>query len=171
MTTGKRVTATNVAPCCENCGRELGAGETVFVWRRQGRSMIGTGWPMARGCEECAEDAYHRDQQGRQISIRAILRRGAQPSIRTTECYGCERPIAVITDTRYAGPYTRRIYCSSACREAESTARRERDAIGGREKVCEACGEYFGGTRSDAKTCSLACRQKMHRERRKKETA
>jgi hypothetical protein len=33
--------------------------------------------------------------------------------------------------------------------------------------VCEICGEEFTASRRDAKTCSVGCKQKVYRQRKK----
>lgn len=40
--------------------------------------------------------------------------------------------------------------------------------IGGdKQKVCEVCGEEFIASRRDAKTCSVGCKQKAYRRRKR----
>ena len=61
-----------------------------------------------------------------------------------------------------------RAFCSDRCRWTyHNGQRRARLAVRRGKKVCEVCGAQFTPTRSDAKTCSRACRQKKYRELRK----
>jgi predicted nucleic acid-binding Zn ribbon protein len=54
-------------------------------------------------------------------------------------------------------------FCSNRCRYRYHSARRSERTAASREKVCEACGVAFRATRSDAKTCSPKCRQRLKR--------
>jgi len=91
--------------------------------------------------------------------------RGKPMTVRSAECHGCGRPLAVVTESEYRTPYRKIAYCSEACRDdRRERAKRERAALD--RKVCEACGEPFEPTRSDAKTCSPACRQRLYRLRK-----
>jgi hypothetical protein len=38
---------------------------------------------------------------------------------------------------------------------------------GGRQKICEICGENFTASRRDARTCSFGCKQEASRQRKK----
>jgi hypothetical protein len=38
-------------------------------------------------------------------------------------------------------------------------------SVTAKRKTCETCGSKFTATRSDAKTCSAACKQRVHRVR------
>jgi hypothetical protein len=38
---------------------------------------------------------------------------------------------------------------------------------GDRQEVCEICGEKFTASRRNAKTCSVGCKQKAYRQRKK----
>jgi predicted nucleic acid-binding Zn ribbon protein len=54
--------------------------------------------------------------------------------------------------------------CSETCdRKAASEARRKRRAWRRGKKICQTCGERFEPTRTDAKYCSAACRQRAYR--------
>jgi hypothetical protein len=145
---------------CENCNAELGERDPVFVWyaRQNGDVPGGASYHARRGCRDCFEEAATADFQNQPFGLRAAMRMlsGEQPHARQTWCERCERTVIVVTLTKYPGEdYERVIYCSAACRDARP----------GREKVCEVCGEEFTA-RSDAKTCSSACRQKAYRQRR-----
>jgi hypothetical protein len=74
------------------------------------------------------------------------------------DCYQCGRRFHY--DVR-----ARRIYCSHIC-AARSKAQSYRDAHRpDNARVCAVCGQPFTPPRSDAKTCSNACRQKAYRDR------
>jgi ssDNA-binding Zn-finger/Zn-ribbon topoisomerase 1 len=52
-----------------------------------------------------------------------------------------------------------------ACGACTARAWRARNRI--KHRICEWCGAEFITTRKDAKTCSPACRQKLHRAPRR----
>jgi putative metallohydrolase (TIGR04338 family) len=56
-------------------------------------------------------------------------------------------------------------FCSDACRWKYHSLKRSAATAAGREKICEACGVEFTAGRSDAKTCSPTCRQRLKRSR------
>ena len=56
-------------------------------------------------------------------------------------------------------------FCSDGCRWTFHNHQRHKRSAAARVKVCEVCGETFTPSRSDAKTCSDACRQKAYRQR------
>lgn len=56
-------------------------------------------------------------------------------------------------------------FCSDRCRWTHHNRRRRENTEANRQKVCEACGSAFVAKRSDARTCSAACRQKARRRR------
>jgi hypothetical protein len=145
---------------CPNCNAPLGERGPVVVWYREseGGPVGGVGYRQVRGCAACMDEGYHAERRRRGLTIRAFLRHltREEPHVRETECYGCMRPVFVITDTKHTTPYTRPIYCSKECRDAPVAVL----------KRCESCGKRFTPTRSDAKTCSSACRQRAYRARR-----
>ena len=129
---------------CAKCERELTPNEPV--WRAQmslGRSMFGAGWysavaPYCKGCRP----KYRQFQE------------------RPKPCCGCGRPV------RNEWNAIRRRYtsCSEACsrRVGHYRARMLRaEAPGWRE--CAGCGSDFDPARTDAKFCSVACKQKAYR--------
>jgi predicted nucleic acid-binding Zn ribbon protein len=60
---------------------------------------------------------------------------------------------------------SRQAFCSDRCRWTYHNRLRHERGAGDREKVCESCGAAFTAKRADARTCSPACRQKLHRTR------
>ena len=151
---------------CDYCDRELTLSDAVVIWRRRERSDLGNGYIQTRGCEDCVEEALKEEFDRRGFSLRLALRlwRGNRIHAREAECHHCGRTIFFLTETKYDTPYTRRAYCSDFCRDASRELVRQQSAS--RQRLsCEVCGEPFLPTRSDAKTCGNACRQKAYRQR------
>lgn len=73
------------------------------------------------------------------------------------QCSGahCSRAVVFLDQKP---PARKRVFCSQECRASGTRAQPQ-------QKTCEVCGEPFTATRSDAKTCSPACRQKAYRQR------
>src|SRR5215212_239020 len=75
------------------------------------------------------------------------------------------------TDTRCLecgmalSPGGSRTFCSDGCRWTYHNRERRRRTAADREKTCEVCSKEFVAKRSDAKTCSARCRQKLRRQR------
>jgi len=137
--------AQETATCCANCQRGLGPDEPV--WRTSismGRSFFG-GWrtTVAPVCGECRWDS----------------RNYGSPS----PCEGCGRPVYNERNSRVRFL----TFCCERCRRRAQAAwaceqrRRARST-----RRCEMCGETFELTRTDAKFCSDACRQRAYRQRR-----
>jgi hypothetical protein len=79
-------------------------------------------------------------------------------------CASCGRPMRVRLKRWH--PYLAEQVCCSDCARKLANARaRTRRRVQHEQEVCEACGKSFVPKRSDAKTCSNACRQRLHRER------
>jgi hypothetical protein len=149
---------------CENCNAALGRYDGCIVWyqQRQGDLNYSVGYVAVRGCAACAEEGLNAELRSRPFSLGAALRvlsGKKEPYVRDTYCERCGRAIVFVTLTKYSGPYQRIAYCSEACREAKVYAP---------EKVCEVCGTAFTPNRRDAKTCSVACKQKAYRQRKAK---
>ncbi len=147
---------------CENCQRELASEDAVIIWYRQRQDIIGVGYAQTRGCESCVDEAINAEHANRGFSVRAALRllRGEPPiTVRGSWCDRCKRVVYIVTATPYKDAYyVRSTYCSDHCRAVERTARQQ--------IACEVCGASFTPKRSDAKTCSSACRQRAYRSRR-----
>lgn len=76
-------------------------------------------------------------------------------TVNDTRCRECEMKLGA-----------RQAFCSDRCRWTfHNRQRSQRTAAGRKMKTCEACGKGFVPRRSDARTCSSACRQKLHRLR------
>jgi hypothetical protein len=94
-----------------------------------------------------------------------LLGRGEQRgllTVREIPCPGCQR-------TMVFGGFCRTIpACSDRCATlAHGARRRARLEAARADRVCEQCGATFDPPRSDARTCSPACRQKAYRARRR----
>ncbi len=78
-------------------------------------------------------------------------------------CEGCGRTVYKARDN----VRRRYVVCCESCRRAcYNRVRRERRAARASGKVCEVCAKVFTTKRSDAKTCSPACKQKAYRRRK-----
>ncbi len=81
---------------------------------------------------------------------------------RSAPCEGCGREIGWARRWWWGYASNPGVWvCSPECRR-ERDARRRR--IEPKPKVCEVCGETFTPKRSDARTCSDRCRQRLRRE-------
>src|SRR5215212_2878966 len=151
---------------CDNCDAELNPSDMVLVWRSQRNSTLGPSSVQARGCEGCIDAALKEEfaQRGASVSFALRSLRGEPLHLRETECHYCGRKMVFVTETKYNTPYTRRAYCSDACRDA-SGERVKRERAARHRVVCEVCATLFISTRNDARTCSPACRQKAYRQR------
>lgn len=70
-----------------------------------------------------------------------------------TACLSCGQNLAT----------NRARFCSDTCRYTYHNRLRRKRSEAERNKVCEACRTKFTATRSDAKTCSARCRQRLKR--------
>src|SRR4051812_4915357 len=142
--------------------------------RRRGRELAGT----AARCFKCDVP----------LTETVVLRRLSSDEFRgwrtMPHCEACLPNLA--RDTRYepskpcdggcgrmvirkrAGYLRQHVYCSERCNTAiyGREAKERRAEARGYERSCEICGKAFIPTRSDARTCSSACRQKAYRSRR-----
>lgn len=145
---------------CDNCQWELEPRDPVVVWHKQRRADIGSGYLQVRGCMQCADAAINEEYAARGFGLRRAVRviSGETLHVRHTQCAHCGREIIVATETKYKGDYTRVVYCSDDCRDTHKM----RQPI-----TCKVCRKSFIPSRSDAKTCSPACKQKAYRLRRR----
>jgi hypothetical protein len=156
---------------CGECGQDLPPGR-AYLYNESGRGFlggrsVGNPYPVCPGCATYREsgtrsdgstwvsDWAHYDSHGVGMSWGAW---------HEEPCGGCDRPL-------YVGVHRRRgvhFYCSEVCRH-EGRRKREREARAVSSEVhhptCTVCGQTFTAARSDAKTCSNACRQKAYRDR------
>jgi hypothetical protein len=80
------------------------------------------------------------------------------------ECEGCGRPVY---EHRKQPRRKVRVFCCENCAEKlarESLIQARANRVRS-ERQCDECGETFTPDRSDAKFCSVACKQKAYRKR------
>ena len=135
---------------CARCGEELGS-RPAYRARKYGED------PFAMMCVECAPE-WLTSRRGKPMKI--------IPAVDVYEwpCAGCNRPVVFGLS---GGQYRTRVYCSDECRKTYAKQRRKSARSEAWEKTCEVCDSEFVAKRSDAKTCSPACRQKAYRNRLK----
>jgi hypothetical protein len=133
--------AAATASHCAKCGRALAPGEPVWRFRMTHYALFGWSHTVAPLCEQCKGGRWYR---------------GAK------ECEGCGRPVHNQMDRVQRG----RTLCSSACRiKAVSAAARSYRRHARGTKVCDSCAETFEPSRTDARFCSIACKQRAYRKR------
>jgi hypothetical protein len=131
---------------CAKCGEEISP--------RPAYRVSEYGAPFVMMCDECAPEWL---VSGRGKPARTI----PEVNVHRWDCAGCGRQVVFGMSPHQ---YRKRVYCSDECREAYArTAKHKRSAP--HECSCEVCGTEFVAKRSDAKTCSPACRQKAYRRR------
>ncbi len=136
------------ASSCGRCGAELTGTVCRLEQRYMVRQKFGP-WGPVPVCRSCFE---HRC--GHMVSPWAFT----APS----SCEACGRP--VVSRERRNRLY---IYCSERCaRRLYNRHRSEKRARARRSTCCSACGEQMSPSRSDARYCSNACRQRAYRERK-----
>ena len=146
--------ARQAAQECARCGG--GIGDVVYRVRRLVGYFFGKPvYGLMPVCEPCAP-AYivRRDR-------RAYTTPDGYYRQRRVHCDSCKRVVvygAADHDLR------KRIFCSERCRWTYHNEQRSEAASVSREKTCEVCGADFTATRTDAKTCSPACKQKAYRQ-------
>jgi hypothetical protein len=115
-----------------------------------------------RAADADAQRAVRRVREGYRPSLYGVLGSalGAQPSALSTAGRATSRPRERRASRRVAARSPGR----SDPDEPEPPPRRRTSSI--TVARCGGCGETFEPTRSDAKTCSSACRQRVHRRRR-----
>lgn len=138
---------------CWLCDGPLGRHNVVYRTRvRLGRGLYGgTSWTVVPLCRQCRPvgpepwQAWSWD-------------RGPKP------CQTCSRPVLNQVTRRLR----RHTFCSERCEReyhvARQTEKRRRESD--RDKTCATCEREFTATRSDARYCSNACRQKAYRLRK-----
>jgi predicted nucleic acid-binding Zn ribbon protein len=58
-------------------------------------------------------------------------------------------------------------FCSDRCRNRYHSSIRSKERSSMHEKVCEVCGRTFTAKKSNAKTCSSACRLRLYRDQQR----
>jgi hypothetical protein len=131
---------------CAGCGRALDDDETRWLLSSWDR-------PQAPFGRECIPSGLLARAEGREgYDSRPIER-----------CAGCGCPVCY---TRRSWRRRRWALCSTCCEYVAGNRRRAERLAEARLMECAVCGERFQPARSDAITCSSACRQRAYRRRR-----
>jgi hypothetical protein len=168
------------ASLCCRCGAPIAEGEPVWMvparlfWFYEGFTVYKT--VRAAACRRCGEPLFRRlealerrrmaDHMGA-LELGIIPRGFHDPP--TVLCLGCGRVVHL--PRRYdSRRQERSLLCSDRCRNrlygARFRGRHPRPKKPVPARACAACGRDFTPGRADARTCSAACRQKAHRQRR-----
>jgi hypothetical protein len=159
---------------CAACGRTLDHGEPVWM----ARLYCGIGWsatfsgtrevwwrlPVGAECVPHAVGPFESADTGGPSPFRSSAER----------CAGCARPIYYPEEPfrLFPSPFDRRwAHCSQRCAWTARNRVRSELRAEARRRDCAVCGERFQPARSDAVTCSSACRQRAYRRRRQQEQA
>ena len=132
------------ASVCAKCGRQIAASDPV--WRE--RCSLGQGWfgghreTVAPVCFSCKSE-YER--------------------FSALPCGGCGRVVHNLD----IGYRDRSLwFCSEVCQaKARAAQARERRREARDSRTCEGCAKTFNPTRTDARFCSVACKQRAYRQR------
>jgi predicted nucleic acid-binding Zn ribbon protein len=140
---------------CSECGAEI--GDTVYRYKPlleygQYRRMPTTNADPT--CEACAPDWLPK-LENRVYKIHMYSHRMA--------CELCARGVVFVSASK--NPPRVRVFCSENCRNVHKENKRKARTTGPHKEACGVCGGEFIAKRSDAKTCSPACRQKLYRRR------
>ncbi len=137
---------------CSKCGAEL--GDTVYRYTPLlERGYGGTRWRTRPTkdqdpiCEECAPD-WLPELQTRVYRLHMYSHKAP--------CETCGRGVFFVSESENPAGH---VFCSENCKHKHKPSERPR------KKTCEVCGSEFVAKRSDARTCSPACRQKSYRKR------
>jgi hypothetical protein len=152
--------AQSAARICGGCGKELSENASVWLQPVRRRMAFGSSSPLIPFGRCCVPEKDDFAKLGR--------------------CQACDRRVYLLVYTYRAGRryrqrmrLSRLVYCSLHCRQAVyaavAKARRERNKV--KRLSCMVCGKEFPPTRSDARACSSACRQKAYRDRRSHQAA
>jgi hypothetical protein len=175
----RRIKEAKKGKACGKCGRTLEDGERVYARCRVYAGIAG-GLMSRPGprfedvsvCERCAPKWMAEPKEYNEYTIAGkTVRIANNRNFVEQPCDTCERPV-VYERTRRHGYYPgNRVFCCYRCQYTYNNQRRSKRRQRLREKVCEVCGEEFTATRTHAKTCSGACKQKAYRRRQRKETS
>jgi hypothetical protein len=140
--------------CCTFC-------DTVYKLRWLEQGFAGSyGWRARMSCYECT--VKMQEPFTMRCALQALAGRVAERDLVYDFCESCERK--VVFDR--TGIRRQRTYCSERCEKDHYNLRRRQQREAERGRDCEECGEAFVATRSDAKHCSAACKQKAYRAKR-----
>jgi hypothetical protein len=160
------------ASLCCRCGRPIGVAEPIWlvpamlIWDCGGINMYKT--VHAAACRDCGEELHRRvDATEAQTPAYNYPNRVWRNSV-CRPCPMCQRHVHLM-GAWLPWNHERSALCSNRCRNRVYGARfRERHPRPRKPGViaqCQVCGRNFAPKRSDAKTCSNACRQKSYRKR------
>jgi hypothetical protein len=141
---------------CAKCGGRLGDAVYRYKPLLDGGGYVATTYRRMPThnvdpiCEECAPN-WLPELQTRVYKL--YMHSHKAP------CETCGREVYFVSANKDEA--TTRVFCCDDCRDRAPKSR----VVGPHEKVCEVCGEAFEARRSDAKTCSPACRQRAYRQR------
>ena len=152
---------------CEECEVEIGPAAPLWrIWSRVPTAPYRGRWCLVTHCEPCGREL--RERFGRRIDLPngRILYIGDRRYWLETECEECERQLVFGVVGR-----RRRLFCCRRCanrlRVRPHNARRaERRAAAREGLTCAVCDTTFNPSRSDARYCSAACRQRAYRRRK-----
>jgi hypothetical protein len=144
---------------CSKCGAELGDAVYRYTPLLE-RGLGGTRWRSRPTtdqdpiCAECAPD-WLPELKTMHYTLYMYSH--------NAQCETCGRDVFFVSPSSEAPP-TGRVFCSENCKsERKSKSKR----VEPHNISCEVCGTEFVAKRSNAKTCSPACRQKSYRLRRR----
>jgi hypothetical protein len=145
---------------CGCCSRDLRSQESAYFGAEVYVGMMPLYWDRVSKPKIC-QALYERT-----VLCEACAPEWLSPErddVVTQLCAHCERPMV----SRLELSELQRTLCSDPCRRAYQNQVRKEKRAEERRKVCEVCGEEFTATRRDAKTCSVGCKQKAYRRRKK----
>jgi len=152
--------ASKTATVCSCCGRKLPSNEPAFFGAKVYVGMWALYWDRVSKPQIC------KPRLERTVLCGSCAPEWLSPDrddVVTQLCGYCERPMV----ERLQLSKVHRTFCSDPCRQAYHNQLGKEKRAEERKKVCEVCGEAFSASRRDAKTCSVGCKQKAYRRRKK----
>ena len=153
----RRGQASVTLPACATCGEPI-VGVVYHVEPSYVRPLCGDCLVLDRAARQSGSS----DRSG-YVSAAGMTQGRDDPAdddpVPDSEpCVVCGRPMAFDC---WVAPWVNKL-CSLACQRERRNARRR---VVHQPRLCDGCGESFTPTRSDARFCSNACRQRAYRER------